>query len=328
MQRDQNRDDMTRPRVILAGPLHPDARAQLESCVEVIDLSDADEKLAEELPAADGLLVRTETRVNATLLDAAPRLRVVARPGSGLDNIDLQACKERDVTVVYAPGANAQGVAEYVMTLVCDALRPRMKVTAPMTPEEWSAARAAGMAPRQMSEQTFGILGMGHVGRRVAQAAGGLGFRVLYHDVIEMDSCDRFGATGASLMGLLEESDVLSLHVDGRSSNRHFMRDTRLSCLKPTVLLINTSRGFIVDNSALRSFLDSNPQSHAILDVHDPEPLSKENPLWGSANVDFYPHLASRTAAAERAMSGVVDDLIAVLSGQQPRAGTVASTPL
>lgn len=319
---------MTRPRVILAGDLHASSRERLDAVADVIDARCGSDLFEQELQEAEGLVVRTGTRVDGAMLERAPRLRVIARPGAGLDNIDLRACDARNVAVVYAPGANAQAVAEYVMTLVCDALRPRAVLHAPLTPQEWRAARSAQSAPRQMSEMTFGILGMGHVGRRVARAAGGMGFHVLYHDLVEIPPEERCGASKSPLEGILRESDVLSIHVDGRPSNQQFLRHNQLSCLKPTVLLVNTARGFIVDNSDLRAFLDSHPLARALLDVHDREPVAADNPLWGCPNADLYPHLASRTTTAERAMCDVVHDLVAVLQGEDPRPGSLAVVDL
>ncbi len=174
------------------------------------------------------------------------------------------------------------------------------------------------VAPRQMSELTLGILGLGRIGRRVAEVAGVVGFDALYHDLLEIAPSERHGAVPVSGETLFERADVLTIHVDGRPSNRGFVGGDLLARTKEDVLLINTSRGFVVDNVALAARLRACPRIRAHLDVHDPEPIAADCPLLGIPNATLYPHLASRTETALRAMSWVVRDVVAVLEGRTP----------
>ena len=274
---------------------------------------------AQTIPNAAGLVIRTFTQVDRALLDRAGELRVVGRAGAGLDNIDVAACRARGVEVVYAPDANTQSVVEFVIALICDALRPRPPLAEAVDGDHWEHLRARDIGRSEIAESTVGILGLGRIGRRVAAVATTIGSRVIYNDLLEIPPEDRGGAAPVSAAALFEESDVLSVHVDGRAANRHLIGDALLGRMKDHAVLINTSRGFVVDNVALAALLDRRPDVRAYLDVHDPEPFDATYPLLGRPNAVLYPHLASRTGRALREMSWVVRDVVSVLEGRAPR---------
>jgi phosphoglycerate dehydrogenase-like enzyme len=246
---------------------------------------------------AEALVIRTYTRVDADLLDRLPRLRVVGRAGVGLDNIDLPECRRRGVEVVHTPEANTQAVSL----------------------DRWHELRRDVVAERQMDTLTLGILGLGRVGRRVAEVARAIGFRVLANDLLPMTGESRRSAEPVELETLFAESDVISLHIDGRPTNRGFVDRRLLSLLKPHVTLLNTCRGMVLDHEALGAHLRNHPGSQALLDVHDPEPPTPDHPLWDLPNAHLLPHLASRTRQATENMSWVVKDVVAVLEGRRPR---------
>jgi phosphoglycerate dehydrogenase-like enzyme len=268
---------------------------------------------------AGGILIRTYTRVDADLLDRLPRLRVVGRAGVGLDNIDLPECRRRGIEVVHTPEANTQAVVEYVTALLCDALRPRLVLPGPVSLDRWHELRRDVVAERQMDTLTLGILGLGRIGRRVAEVARAIGFRVRANDVLPMAGESQRCAEPVELETLFAESDVISLHIDGRPENRGFVDRRLLSLLKPDVTLLNTCRGMVLDHDALGAHLRNHPGSQALLDVHDPEPPAPDHPLWDLPNAHLLPHLASRTRQATENMSWVVKDVVAVLEGRQPR---------
>ncbi len=284
-------------------------------------------KLVAEVHDAAGLIVRTYTRVDADLVRAAPALRVVGRAGAGLDNIDLDACRSRGVCVVHTPDANTQAVVEYVWALIFDALRPRLALVGPVSPDSFHRLRAEAVG-RQASSLTLGILGMGRIGRRVAEVARAFGMRAICHDLL---SAEQLGLTPEQtadfvpLERLWTEADVLTLHVDGRSENRGLIGTDVLSRLKPGCILLNTSRGFVVDVPALAAWARSVAPAGAaaILDVHEPEPPPVDYALFGLTNVRLLPHAAARTDQALRAMSDVVTDVVRVLEGEQPRFAAV-----
>ena len=283
--------------------------------VVAFDAADFHRSLAE----AEGLLVRTYTEVDETLLDLGLSLRVIGRAGVGLDNVDVPACRARGIEVVYTPEANTQAVVEYVLCLIAEALRPRQTVDRALKVGQWERIRRETFGRRQMSECTLGILGLGRIGRRVAQVAGAIGGRVLYNDLIELPPEARFGAEPVAVDTLFQESDILSIHIDGRAANRDFIGPRLIGRMKSDVLFLNTSRGFVVDNVALAAFLRDHPDAEAHLDVHEPEPFDESYPLLELPNAKLYPHLAARTETAMLNMSWVVKDVIAVLEGRPPR---------
>jgi phosphoglycerate dehydrogenase-like enzyme len=268
---------------------------------------------------AEALVVRTYTRVDSMLLDRLPRLRVVGRAGVGLDNIDLTECRRRGVAVVHTPEANTQAVVEYVTALLCDALRPRLVLPGPVSIDRWHDLRREVVADRQMDTLSLGILGFGRIGRRVAEVARAIGFRVRANDLLPMPEELRRLAEPVEVESLFAESDVISLHIDGRPSNRGVVDRRLLSLLKPNVTVLNTCRGMVLDHDALGAHLREHPGSQALLDVHEPEPPPPDHPLWNLPNAHLLPHLASRTRQATENMSWVVKDVVAVLEGRRPR---------
>ena len=235
------------------------------------------------------------------------------RAGVGLDNVDLEACRKRGIEVVNTPDANTQAVVEYVTSIVSGCLRAGKPLTEPVDSKAWSTLRDQQIVDRQMNEMTFGILGFGRIGSRMAEVAAAIGFNVVYHDIEDIPVESRRDARSVDMDTLLEESDVLTIHVDGRPSNHGLLGSGEIGRLSASVLLINTSRGFVIDTDALAGFLHRHPDARAVLDVHEPEPVPSSNPLLGLSNAVLYPHLASRTRAAQANMSWVVRDVARVL---------------
>ncbi len=263
--------------------------------------------------------MRTYTKVNAALLDRAPRLKVVGRGGVGLENIDVAECRRRGIEVVYTPDANTLAVGDFVFGYLLQLLRPweffRDKV---YSTKEFKHIRDT-VRGRQLNELTIGILGMGRVGRRMGHiAANGFGMRVIFNDLLEIPSLD-FPATAVDKPTLYREADILTIHVDMRPGNENLVGASQLAMLKPTSVVINTSRGEVLDAHALAAAIKEKRVFAAALDVFHPEPPSADFPLLGFPNVLLTPHLAARTTSAMENMSWVVRDIIAVLSGQKPQ---------
>ncbi len=284
-------------------------RCRLEVCA-----SEDEPRFGELLAQAEGLVIRTYTQVNAAMLERAPRLRVVARAGVGLDNVDQEACRARGIAVLSTPDANTRAVVEYVTALMLDVLRPRRPLDSALPTKQWKAARESLIAPRQLSDLTLGVLGCGRIGSQVARVGAAFNMRVVYNDLAEIPPDRRGGASPVPLDVLLHEADVLTIHVDGRAGNRQFVGASFLDQLRPDVLVINTSRGFVIDPHALAAFLRTHPDARAALDVHEPEPFDDQYPLLGVTNARLTPHIASATRTAHRNMSWVVRDLWDALS--------------
>ncbi|MEM7681757.1 MAG: NAD(P)-dependent oxidoreductase [Planctomycetota bacterium] len=278
---------------------------------------------------AQGLIVRTYTKVTADLLDTAPGLRVVGRAGVGLDNIDQDACQQHGVRVVYTPDANTQAVVEYVLGLMLDHVRPRTDLPSGADAQAFHRMRQTEVG-RDLGQMTLGVVGFGRIGRRVARTASSLGMTVLACDLLDEFQIGRDIVSSEVTPGsvrltshdeVYRASDIVTLHADGRARNRHMVGAAELALFKRDALLINAARGMLLDPAALGDWLRDRPGATAVLDVHDPEPPvanDPQDPLAGLANLRRLPHLASRTETALGNMSAVAEDVWRVLQGHAP----------
>jgi phosphoglycerate dehydrogenase-like enzyme len=292
----------------------------LRQRMRVVEIRTNDPEFGSALASADALLVRTYTKVDDALLDRSPRLKVVGRGGVGLENIDVPACRRRGIEVVYTPDANTLAVGDYVFGAMLQLLRPWESFShAAYGPGEFKRIRDT-VRGRQLNELTIGILGMGRVGRRVGHiAASGFGMRVLYNDLLDVSAKLDFPAEQVEKDQLYREADVLTIHIDMRPGNANLVGAKQLAMMKPTALLINSSRGEVLDAAALAEALRAGRLIGAALDVFAPEPPLADFPLIGMKNVLLTPHLASRTYSAMENMSWVVRDIVAVLEGRAPQ---------
>jgi D-3-phosphoglycerate dehydrogenase / 2-oxoglutarate reductase len=330
------------PLIIITEPIPDEPARWIAERAEVLWAAPGEPAFESNIAKAAALVVRTYTRVECALLDRAPKLQAVARAGVGLDNIDLEACAARNIKVFNTPDANTAAVAEYVFALILSRLRPIENtpptntrgggfqppcttptpiITTTLDLPTWEAARTAATAPRELGQLTLGILGLGRIGTRVARIARAFEMRVLFTDLLELDTPPGIpgtpgtpACTQTDLPTVLTESDILTIHVDGRPENRNFIAETELARLKPNTLLINTSRGFIINEPALATWLTANPAAHALLDVHATEPITADSPLLPLPNASLYPHAAAATVAAKTRMGWVVRDLWAHLA--------------
>lgn len=303
---------MPRPVVIVTEPLPEEPLAWLDQQCEVIRAAPGSPAFENAVGQAAGLVVRTYTRVDSALLSMAPSLRVVGRAGVGLDNIDQHACHQRNIAVVHTPDANTTAVAEYVFALLFRRLRPVEPLAEPIPLSEWESRRTTRGAPRELNELTIGILGFGRIGSRVGRIARTFGARVLFNDLLDIEHAH--GCEPTTLHDLLSQSDVVTVHVDGRPSNRDFINSDRLALLRPDAWFLNTSRGFVVDEPALAYWLRAHPTALAMLDVHRAEPIDSSHPLLGLANAELFPHAAAATKSARLRMGWVVRDVWHALS--------------
>jgi len=308
------------PLVLVTETLDAEAADWLAKRFDVVCCSPDHEDFPSLLSRAAGLIVRTYTQVNDDLLKQAPHLKVVGRAGVGLDNIDLEACRQRRITVVHTPDANTQAVVEYTLGLMLDALRPRHTLADPVRGDQFHQLRKQHVG-RQLSDLTLGILGFGRIGKALGRATAALNVNLLVNDLLpeaQLRQAVDYPYDFVDKPTLYRESDLVSVHVDGRAENCHLINADVLSQLKPTCLLINTARGMVIDNDALVDWARHHPDAKVVLDVHDPEPPLADYPLFGLPNVRLLPHLASRTDTALKNMSWVVRDVAAVLEGLDP----------
>ena len=304
--------------ILLVESFDESAVQRLERAGRLRRASACDEgTLVDEVPGADALLVRTYAQVTAAVIEAGKRLKVIGRGGVGLENIDLRAARDRGVPVVYTPAAASDSVAEFTVGLMLAVERHLVRGEAMVRGERFLEARGT-LIGRQLRGLTLGIVGLGRIGRRVGRIARtGLGMSVIYNDIVEIRDLD-YAVTPADKGRIWAESDVVSLHVPLTSLTRHLVNAEVLARFKPTSTLINTSRGAVVDDSALGAALSAGQLAGAALDVYETEPPPPDHPLLAAPNVLLSPHVAARTGVGLARMNDVVDDVIAVLNGEPP----------
>ncbi len=272
------------------------------------------EELLRRAGGYQALVVRSRTKVTRDVLEAAPGLRAVARAGVGLDNVDVEAAKDRGVTVLNSPEAPSNAVAELVIGYMLSLARMIPRADASMKRGEWIKSRLTGL---EVSGKTLGVVGFGRIGYGVGKKAKCLGMRVLAYDVA-MDAVkpyvDEAGAEAVSLERLLSESDFVTVHVPLLPQTRHMIGREQLGKMREGSYIINASRGGVVDEEALKEALDSGRLAGAALDVFEEEP-PEDTDLVGRENVVCTPHIGASTEEAQLANSTIVaEKLIRLLS--------------
>ena len=248
------------------------------------------------LANADAVIVRNRTQVNQDMLDAAPRLRVVGRLGVGLDNIDLDACKSRDVAVLPATGANTLSVVEYVIGAALTLVRGAYFSNAAMIAGDWPRGTLGNGG--EVSGRLMGLVGFGAIAQAVAERAKNLGMKVAAHDpFLPSDHPAWSGVESCSVEDLLEKADVVSVHVPLTKNTANMIDADAISRMKRGAVLINTARGGIVDEAALAEALKAGQLGGAALDVFATEPLTAEagKVFAGVPNLILTPHIAGVT---------------------------------
>lgn len=271
--------------------------------------------LLAQLANAEAIVVRNRTQVNVELLDAAPNLKVVGRLGVGLDNIDLDACKARNVVVCPATGANTLSVAEYVIGTAMALARFSYHSNAAMIAGEWP--RGTLGQGGEVSGRTMGLVGFGGIAQAVATRARALGMSIAAYDpYLPADNPAWEGVTQCDLPGLLATADVVSLHVPLTPETEGLIDATAISSMKSTAIVINTARGGIVDEPALADALKTGKLAGAALDVFASEPLKAEAAAIfdGVPNLILTPHIAGVTDEGNTRVSFVtVENVLRVL---------------
>jgi len=252
--------------------------------------------LATDVADADAILVRSATRIDARLMDAAPRLRIIARAGTGVDNVDVAAASSRGILVVNAPGANSISVAEHACALMLALARSVPAADRAMKSAKWEKKRFLGT---ELRGKTLGIAGLGRIGQEVAQRARAFGMRVVAHDpYISEEVAAGLGVELMSLDRVCATADYLTLHLPSTAETKHLFDDQRFAACKAGIRLINTARGELIDEGALRRAIEAGIVSAAALDVFETEPPAD----WSLAQlpqVIATPHIAASTEEAQ-----------------------------
>jgi glyoxylate reductase len=279
------------------------------------------DELLRRVAGVDGLLSLLTDRVDDELLDAAgPQLKVVSNYAVGFDNIDVDACTRRGIPAGNTPGVLTETTADLAFTLLMAAARRIDEGSRYVRAGHWKTWGPMLLLGVDVHGATLGIIGFGRIGREMAKRASGFGMRVLYHDVQPVSAEDEqaLHATHVDLDTLLAESDFVTLHVNLTDETRHLVGVDALARMKPTAVLVNTSRGPVVDHAALHAALRDGKIFAAALDVTDPEPLPADSPLLGLDNCLVVPHVASASRVTRGRMAAMAaENLLAGLRGDR-----------
>jgi (S)-sulfolactate dehydrogenase len=274
-------------------------------------LVDEPSALAAAVATAEGWIVRNRTQVRGPLLEAAQRLKVIGRLGVGLDNIDVERCQARGIRVIPATGANAESVAEYVITAALGGLRGVFFATRAVEAGTWP--RTMLSQGREAAGKVMGLIGLGNIGRLTARKAAALGMKVIAHDLHLPPGAEAWRDVQGpprTLEQLLRESDVVSLHVPLNSETRGLLNSSRLALMKPNAVLINTARGGLIDEMALASMLRQGKLGGAALDVFEQEPLPKNSHLAQVPGLLLTPHVAGVTLESNERVSALIAERV------------------
>lgn len=303
-------------RILVTDGIDPKALAVLREAHEV-DVQDLDAKdLLAAIPAYEGLIVRSRTKVTKEVLSHGTRLKVIGRAGVGVDNVDVEEATARKIVVVNAPTASTVSAAELAIGHMVSLLRHLPEADLSVRSGKWERARFEG---RELFGKTLGLLGSGRIGAEVAKRAQAFGMQVIAHDpYLAPGVAEGLGIRLVSKDQLFRDSDILSIHAALTPETRGLVGASQLAKMKPNAILVNCARGEIVDETALADALRSARIAGAAMDVFTKEPPAG-SPLLSAPNIVFTPHLGASTAEAQAKAGAIVaEQVMKVLAGRKP----------
>lgn len=304
-------------RILATDPLDPAAAEALRKAGhEVVEKKLAPDELLKEIAKYDGLLVRSETKVTRAVIGVADRLKVVGRAGVGVDNIDVEAAKEKGIAVVNAPLAASNAVAELTFAHMLSLARMLPRADSTTRAGKWDKKSLKGF---ELQGRTLGLLGVGRIGGRVAELSKAFGMRVVAYDpYVSVEKAREMGVTKLDdPRDVVQQSDFVSIHVPLTPETKHMVNAQLLAAFKPGSFVLNLSRGGIIDEAALHQAVKGGHLGGAALDVFETEPLTA-SPLFELPNVHLTPHLgASTKEAQEKAGVMVAEQVRKVLAGER-----------
>jgi glyoxylate reductase len=315
---------MSKPKVYATHPMFEAARNLIESRCEVEywrgPARPPRATLLEKVAGKDALLCLLTEKINDEILSAGPNLKIVANIAVGFDNIDVPACTRRKVFASNTPGVLDETTADFAFTLLTAVARRLLEGDRLTRSGKWTGWDLDQLCGTDIWGKTLGLVGFGRIGRAVARRAGGFNMRVIYADAIRapLDAERELKAEYVSMDRVFAESDFLSLHVPLLPETRGLISTARLSQMKPTAFIINTSRGPVVDEAALVAALEAHKIAGAALDVYEKEPQVHPG-LVGRSDVILAPHIASASVDTRTKMAVMAcENVIAALDGKKP----------
>jgi glyoxylate reductase len=278
------------------------------------------EVILRELAEADGVFSLLTDRIDAEVMAAAPRLKVISNFAVGFDNVDIPAATKRGIVVTHTPDVLTETVADFTVCLMLAAARRLVEADRYTRDGKWKTWEPLLLAGQDIHHATLGLIGLGRIGAAVARRAQGFGMRVVYYDVVRREDLERsLSITHRSLDDVLRDSDVISVHVPLSEQTRHLIGRAQFALMKNTAVFVNTSRGPVVDQAALTQALASRRIFAAGIDVFEQEPVSPDDPLLKLDNVIVVPHIASASIPTRIRMATLAaENLVAVLQGKRP----------
>ncbi len=303
-------DATQRPRVLVREAIAPAGVALLRGKFEVDE--DGKSDLGEIIGRYDAIVIRSATKLDASLIERAERLKVIGRAGVGVDNVDVDAATRRGIVVANAPESNVVSAAEHTIGLLVALARNIPQAHSALKAGRWERSQWGGV---ELAEKTLGVLGFGRIGQQVARRALGLQMRVVVHDpFVSAERARELGVETASLEEVLERADFLTLHLPLNEETRGLIGAAAIAKMRDGVRIVNAARGELIDDDALLAALRSGKVAAAALDVFRQEPYA--GPLLEAPNVVATPHLAASTdEAQDRAGVIVAEQVAAALDG-------------
>ena len=309
---------MNLPRVIADTPLAENIEELLEGKVEILPW---DTPTGDQDASIEGIYTYGHVHVDGPLMDRLPDLKVISNYGVGVDHIDLDAARSRDIPVGNTPDVLNGATADMAMALLLAASRRLIEGDTFARSPEFTYYDPGYMLGREAHSSTIGIIGLGRIGLQIARRAGGFDMTILYHNRNERtDLPEEMGARYVSMDELLEQSDYVILSCPLTAETEKLIGKRELDLMKPTATLVNVARGGVVDTDALTGALAEGSIYHAALDVTDPEPLPRDHPMLLLENVTIAPHLGSATEQTRQQMAEIsVENLLLGLGGEPLR---------
>jgi len=276
--------------------------------------------LLREVSAVDGLLSLLTDKIDAPIMDAAPKLRVISNMAVGFDNVDVKEATKRKIIVCNTPGVLTDTTADFAFALLLAAARRVVEGERVVRARKWKTWGPMILLGQDVHHATLGIIGLGRIGAEVAKRARGFDMKIIYYDAVRRPDLEKtLDLEFRDLDSLLAESDFVTIHCPLLPETYHLIGEEQFKIMKKTAILVNSARGPIVDPKALYSALRDRRIAYAALDVTEPEPIPPDDPLLTLENVVIAPHIASASVATRTKMAMMaVDNLLAAVRGERP----------
>lgn len=314
-----------KPKILITGPIYNSGLNILKNSVDIegdLNKPMRRDEVLDMLGDKDGLIITSPLKVDAELIGVARRLKVLSTNSVGYDHIDIVEATRHGIYVCNTPGVLTDCVTETTWALILAVAKRLVESDRFVRSGQWNKPlTSVEFLGSDLRGKTLGVVGLGRIGKRVSEIAMCFGLRVLYYDIVRSEVYERMGVEYCELNELLKEADIVTLHVPLKEDTYHILDAKRIDMMKRGAILVNTSRGAVVDERALLAALRDGKIAAAGLDVFEEEPIQQDNELMKFENVVLSPHRGSASVETRAAMAELVArNLISVLRGIMPPA--------